>query len=77
MVLTSPYQDHSDGHTATNVYRGQAGIYIIEDPEEDALGLPSGGYDIPLAIQDKAYQENGDLMSLSEDCDNFFGMSLR
>ena len=67
------YHDHADGHTSVNAYFGQAGGYIIHDAAEDALGLPSGDYDIPLAITDKKYQSNGDLVSPEAETINFFG----
>lgn len=67
------YHDHAEGHTASDAYYGQAGVYIIYDPEEDALGLPSGDYDVPLAITDKIYQANGDLASPTGNPMNFFG----
>ena len=67
------YHDHVDGATGPDVYYGQAGSYIIFDPAEDALGLPLGNYDIPLAIQDKVYQSNGDLGSPTASNLNFFG----
>jgi FtsP/CotA-like multicopper oxidase with cupredoxin domain len=47
------YHDHAFGITRYNIYAGLAGLYIIRDPEEDALGLPSGKYEIPLLIQDR------------------------
>ena len=34
------YHAHTDRHTAEQAYRGVAGLFIIEDPEETALGLP-------------------------------------
>lgn len=67
------YHDHAEGHTASDAYYGQAGVYIIYDPAEDSLGLPSGDYDVPLAITDKTYQANGDLASPTGDPMNFFG----
>lgn len=67
------YHDHVEGITATNTYFGQAGLYIIHDPAEDVLGLPAGDYDIPLAIADKKYQEDGDLFSPDGEDINFFG----
>jgi FtsP/CotA-like multicopper oxidase with cupredoxin domain len=67
------YHDHAHGHTASDAYYGQAGVYIITDPEEDALGLPSGEFDVPLALTDKIYQSNGDLASPDSNPDNFFG----
>lgn len=52
--------------TAENAYAGQAGAYIITEPEEDALGLPSGygEYDIPLVLGAKQYNADGSLFSL-------------
>ncbi|KAF2671954.1 bilirubin oxidase [Microthyrium microscopicum] len=58
---TLHYHDHVADHTAKNVYYGQTGMYIIEDPEEQALGLPKGNYDIPLAIMARQYTSNGSL----------------
>jgi FtsP/CotA-like multicopper oxidase with cupredoxin domain len=47
------YHDHAMGITRFNVYAGLAGLWIIRDAEEDALGLPGGPYEIPLLIQDR------------------------
>ena len=41
------------GITRFNVYAGLAGVYVIRDDEEDALGLPSGPYELPLLLQDR------------------------
>jgi hypothetical protein len=40
-----------------NAYYGQIGTYVINDPADDWLGLPSGygKYDIPLVLASKAY----------------------
>ncbi|KAB2577214.1 Bilirubin oxidase [Lasiodiplodia theobromae] len=57
------YHDHAVFHTAENAYFGQAGFYVLEDTNEAALNLPSGAYDIPLALSSKQYQANGDLFS--------------
>jgi len=46
------YHDHTMGN-AESVYRGMAGFYLITDPVEDALNLPSGEYDIPIMLQDR------------------------
>lgn len=58
---TLHYHDHVADHTANNVYFGQAGLYIIEDPEEQALDLPRGNYDINLSIMARQYTGNGSL----------------
>ncbi|KAF2645789.1 phenol oxidase A [Massarina eburnea CBS 473.64] len=57
------YHDHALGWTAENAYYGQAGAYLITDPAEDALGLPSGygKYDIPLILTCKFYNKDGTL----------------
>jgi len=46
------YHSHTDHLTAEQVYMGLAGFFIIDDPEHDALGLPTGDHDIPLVISD-------------------------
>jgi FtsP/CotA-like multicopper oxidase with cupredoxin domain len=38
-----------------------AGLLIIEDDEEQALGLPSGEFELPLIIQDRRFSQRGDL----------------
>jgi len=52
-AMTIWYHDHAMGITRFNVYAGLAGLWVIRDAEEDALGLPSGAYEIPLLIQDR------------------------
>ncbi|KAK3112566.1 hypothetical protein LTR53_011038 [Teratosphaeriaceae sp. CCFEE 6253] len=71
------YHDHADGHTASDAYYGQAGLYLITDSAEDALGLPSGNYDVPLALSDHKFQSNGDLASPNGNPINFFGDILQ
>ncbi|KAF2841300.1 hypothetical protein M501DRAFT_1055439 [Patellaria atrata CBS 101060] len=67
------YHDHAEGITAVNAYQGQAGFYIIDDPVDAALGLPSGQYDIPLALNAKFYKSNGDLLSIAGEEDEWWG----
>ena len=55
------YHDHASGVTRLNVYAGMAGHYLIRDDAERALNLPSGGYEIPLLIQDRSFHEDGAL----------------
>jgi len=55
------YHDHAIGITRLNVYAGLAGFYIIRDKLEERLNLPRGAYEIPLLIQDKAFNEDGSL----------------
>ena len=59
---TQWYHDHLLDFTGPNAYRGQAGFVLCfdeldsndeNDPNPAALRLPSGDFDIPLALQDK------------------------
>jgi FtsP/CotA-like multicopper oxidase with cupredoxin domain len=47
------YHAHTDLLTGKQVYLGSAGFFIVEDPSERHLRLPSGDHDLPLLIQDK------------------------
>lgn len=57
------YHPHLDGRTAEHVYRGVAGMFILDDPKADELPLPSdyGVDDIPLIVQDKRFADDGSL----------------
>ncbi|KAK1757942.1 bilirubin oxidase [Echria macrotheca] len=69
------YHDHAIDHTAENAYFGQAGGYIIHDPAEDSLGLPSGygQFDIPLILSAKQYKSDGSLFSPATETDSLYG----
>jgi spore coat protein A len=55
------YHDHALGITRLNVYSGMAGFYLLRDSFEAGLGLPSGEFEIPIAIQDREFNEDGSL----------------
>jgi len=57
------YHAHMHGKTARQVYGGLAGMILVADEAERALGLPStyGVDDVPLIVQDKIF-ENGRLV---------------
>jgi spore coat protein A len=55
------YHDHALGITRLNVYAGLAGFFNVRDAAEDALNLPSGAYEIPLAFQDRIFNADGTL----------------
>lgn len=54
------YHAHPHPRTGQQVYSGLSGMLIVDDGEDDALGLPStyGVDDIPLIIRDGAF-DNG------------------
>jgi suppressor of ftsI len=57
------YHPHLHGATSEHVYRGLAGMFLLDDPEASALSLPSeyGVDDIPLIVQDKRLDDDGGL----------------
>ncbi len=55
------YHPHPHGRTGPQVYGGLAGLFIVSDEEEKAVGLPSGEYDIPLVIQDRTFDKDNQL----------------
>jgi len=59
------YHPHPHGRTGPQVCGGLAGLFIVSDEEEKAAGLPSGEYDIPLVIQDRAFDNDNQLVYLS------------
>ena len=60
------YHPHPHGRTGYQVYHGLASMIIIEDDDEDnlrnTLDLQLGVTDIPLIIQDKTFDANGNLV---------------
>ncbi len=59
------YHPHPHGNTGPQVYAGMAGFFLVSDAEEQAAGLPSGEFDIPLVIQDRTFDQNNQLVYLS------------
>jgi blue copper oxidase len=49
------YHPHAHGSTASQVFMGLVGMFIVNDDEESMLNLPSGEFEIPLIIQDKHF----------------------
>ena len=56
------YHDHAMHITSRHVYQGLAGLYLLRSASEDALGLPSGEFEVPLVIQDKMFAADGSLV---------------
>ena len=55
------YHPHPHGQTGSQVYRGLAGLFLIDDEATDALALPDryGVDDIPLIVQDRRFHSDG------------------
>ena len=56
------FHPHPHGRTAEQAYQGLAGLFIVTDAEEAALGLPAGAQDIPLVIQDRRFDAGNQLV---------------
>jgi len=67
------FHDHALGITRLNVYMGLAGLYILREGVENALGLPSGPNEIPLVIQDRKFRADGSLAYPAAWDEHFFG----
>ena len=74
---TQWYHDHAHGRTSRNVYLGMAGLYLLWDElerrliEEDRV-LPQDRYDIPLVLQDKVLDREGQLV-FDQEANDFNG----
>src|SRR5690606_8506252 len=68
--------DHALGITRLNVMMGLAGLYLIRDSAELALNLPSGEYEIPLVVLDRAFHADGSIRYPEEFHDHFFGEKI-
>jgi blue copper oxidase len=57
------YHPHPHGQTQEHVYRGIAGLFLLDDPEAGALALPKqyGVDDLPVIVQDKRFRSDGRL----------------
>ncbi len=58
------FHPHPHGDTARQVMRGLAGLFIVSDDEERALGLPAGEFDVPLVVQDRTFDSANQLLYL-------------
>jgi len=69
------YHPHTMGKTAEQVYSGLAGMFIVDDENSDALGLPNiyGVDDIPLIVQDRNFDDTGNLTYVRDKAQDNFG----
>jgi spore coat protein A len=61
------FHDHALGITRLNVFAGLAAFYLVRDRydtgrPDNPLGLPADPYEIELAIQDRQFDTNGQLL---------------
>ncbi len=57
------YHPHPHGATEEHVYRGLAGLFLLDDDASRAADLPQtyGVDDVPVIVQDKAFDDAGQL----------------
>ncbi len=55
------YHDHRLDQTARNVWRGLAGMWIVDDELDASLPLPTGARDIPLMLSDRSFDRRNQL----------------
>jgi spore coat protein A, manganese oxidase len=58
------YHDHRLDNTARNVWRGLAGMWILDDDVDrpgGPLGLPEGRFDVPLMLTDRSFKPDNQL----------------
>ncbi len=73
------YHAHPHHHTGEQIYRGMAGLFLVGDAEEDALGLPSGTREIPLVIQERRHDAAGEFVFapvMHETMEGYFGDAI-
>ncbi len=66
------FHDHGLGATRLNVFAGLAAAYLIRDQydtgaPDNANGLPSGPFEIPLVIQDRQFSPDGTFLYPTSD----------
>lgn len=81
-LTTLWYHDHRLDFTATNVYAGLDGFYLLfdeqdsgneNDPNPEAWRLPSGNYDVPLILHDIMFDDEGQVRWNSFNTDGILG----
>jgi spore coat protein A, manganese oxidase len=55
------YHDHRLDRTRINIWRGLAGMWIVDDELDRSLSLPAGERDIPLMIADRSFERHNRL----------------
>ncbi|MBM0206769.1 multicopper oxidase domain-containing protein [Micromonospora sp. STR1s_5] len=61
------YHDHAHHMEAEHVFRGLAGFFLIDDPAQAELRLPSGSYDIPIMLRDARFADDASLIFEHDD----------
>jgi FtsP/CotA-like multicopper oxidase with cupredoxin domain len=68
------YHPHPHQRTGFQAYAGMAGLFLVSDDEEGAAILPTGEFDVPLVIQDRAFNAVNELVYLTSPMDQMRGV---
>ncbi len=70
------YHSHLFHQTGTQVYKGLAGMFIIDDDESQNLPLPNeyGVDDIPIVLQDRNFNSDGSFRYVTSMQENMMGI---
>ncbi|MBA2239703.1 MAG: multicopper oxidase family protein [Solirubrobacterales bacterium] len=60
------YHDHRCGKTAENIWRGLAGMWILDDDHDRSLPLPEGRRDLALMVSDRSFDRDNQLTDAYE-----------
>ena len=53
------YHSHAHLRVSKHTFKGIGGLILVEDPREEAMGLPVGDREIPMIIQDRKVDGQG------------------
>jgi len=70
------YHSHLLHQTGAQVYKGLAGLFILDDEESQNLNLPSeyGVDDIPIVLQDRNFNDDGSFRYVSSQQEKIMGI---
>jgi len=67
------FHPHPHQRTGFQAYAGLAGLFLISDGEEREANLPNGEFDVPLVIQDRAFNATNQLVYVTNPMDQMMG----
>ena len=67
------YHPHPDMMTGMQIYMGLKSFFIVSDPQEQALDLPRGEFDLPLCLHDADFTADNQLVYSGANMMGHFG----
>jgi len=68
------FHPHPHQRTGFQAYAGLAGLFLVSDDDVAAASLPSGEFDVPLVIQDRAFNASNELVYITNPMDQMTGV---